>query len=121
LKSLRRSGRSSSVMIKLIKAIHTVIWAIMATANCYILYAGIIKKVDTLLWASIGLIVFEVFILVVNRWRCPLTPVAMKYTSDRNENFDIYLPNWLAKNNKLIFGIIFIAGLLLVIRNSLSS
>jgi hypothetical protein len=26
---------------------------------------------------------------------------------DRAANFDIYLPNWLARNNKAIFGILF--------------
>ena len=33
--------------------------------------------------------------LVVNRWRCPLTSAAERYTTDRRANFDIYLPEWL--------------------------
>ena len=35
-------------------------------------------------------------------WRCPLTDVAARYTTDRAENFDIHLPLWLAKYNKII-------------------
>jgi hypothetical protein len=42
--------------------------------------------------------------------RCPLTDVAQRYTADRRDNFDIYLPVWLARNNKRIFGALFVAG-----------
>jgi hypothetical protein len=44
--------------------------------------------------------------------RCPLTRVAARYSDDQRDNFDIYLPLWLARYNKLIFGGLFIAGLL---------
>ena len=44
-------------------------------------------------------------------WRCPLTDLAARYTDDRRANFDIYLPLWLAANNKRIFGSVFVAGL----------
>ena len=52
----------------------------------------------------------EVAILAVNRMRCPLTGVAARYTEDRSDNFDIYLPAWLARHNKLIFGGLFALG-----------
>jgi hypothetical protein len=44
--------------------------------------------------------------------RCPLTDVAARYTDERADNFDIYLPLWLARYNKQIFGPLFAAGLL---------
>ena len=53
----------------------------------------------------------EVLVLVVNGWRCPLTSLAARYTDDRRANFDIYLPLWLAANNKRIFGTLFVGGL----------
>ena len=40
----------------------------------------------------------------------------LRFTKD---NFDIFLPNWLAKNNKLIFTTIFIIGLIMVIINTI--
>ena len=49
-------------------------------------------------------------VLAVNGWRCPLTSVASRYTDERRDNFDIYLPNWLARHNKLIFGALYVAG-----------
>jgi hypothetical protein len=39
---------------------------------------------------------------------CPLTLVARQYSDSTKDNFDIYLPNWLAKYNKLIYTTIFI-------------
>lgn len=53
----------------------------------------------------------EVVVLVANRWRCPLTDVAARYTDDRRDNFDIYLPLWLARHNKEIFGGLYAAGI----------
>jgi hypothetical protein len=53
----------------------------------------------------------EVLVLLLNRWRCPLTDVAARYTDDRRDNFDIHLPLWLARNNKTIFGGLFAIGL----------
>lgn len=60
----------------------------------------------------IGVVLVEVLILVANGLRCPLTGVAARYTNDRRENFDIYLPLWVARNNKLIFGLLFLVGAL---------
>ncbi|MFZ5390830.1 MAG: hypothetical protein ACOZAJ_00960 [Patescibacteria group bacterium] len=103
-----------------IKSLHSIIWFIMAAASIYILYAGLTKTFDIWLWLSIGLLVMESIVLLVNRWTCPLTPLAMKYTADRQDNFDIYLPLFIAKYNKIIFGTIFAVGLLLVIFNAIT-
>lgn len=104
-------------MLKTIKLIHTIIWVVMAAASFYILYAGITNTFDIILTISIILLVLETITLLINKWTCPLTPLAGKYTSNRKDNFDIYLPNWLAKYNKFIFGTIFTIGLLLVLIN----
>ena len=104
-------------MLKLIKTIHTIIWAIMVLAIFYIIYAGITKTRGMILWFSIGLVIIEIITLVINRFVCPLTNIAMKYTTERSSNFDIYLPEWLAKHNKLIFGILLTIGLVLVVIN----
>jgi len=61
----------------------------------------------------IACIVFaEVIIILVNGWACPLTRIAARYTDDRSSNFDIYLPELLAKYNKIIFGAMYITGVL---------
>jgi hypothetical protein len=63
----------------------------------------------------------ECLILAANRGRCPLTGVAARYTEQRTDNFDIYLPLWLARWNKAIFGVIFVAGVLFVLARCLTS
>jgi len=62
-----------------------------------------------------GIVFGEVVVLALNEWRCPLTPIAARYTDDRAHNFDIFLPEWLARYNKEIFGTLYVGGLLLVL------
>ncbi len=97
-----------------IKIIHTIIWAFFASMVFYTLYAGIVNKVNIYTWIAIGFVLLESAILVLFKWYCPLTIVARKYSNSTKDNFDIYLPNWLAKHNKIIFTIIFVIGLALV-------
>lgn len=104
-------------MLKIIKISHTLIWIIMVSACFYVLYAGLTNTFDLILVISIILLVIETLVLVFNEWTCPFTLLAEKYTTEKSHNFDIYIPSWLAKYNKLIFGIIFVVGLVLVIFN----
>ncbi len=100
---------SSLVRIKLL---HTVIWAF---------FAGCIVTIPVAAWLGrylcsvllIAIVSLEVLVLLFNDWRCPLTNVAGRYTPDRRDNFDIYLPEWLARNNKLIFGALYLCGVLM--------
>jgi hypothetical protein len=39
-----------------------------------------------------------------------LTGLAARYTEERAANFDIYLPEWLARHNQSLFGALFVAG-----------
>ena len=61
------------------------------------------------LWLSL-FVTIEIIVLAINGMRCPLTGFAARYTDDRSDNFDIFLPSWLARNNKRIFGTIFVAA-----------
>jgi hypothetical protein len=60
-------------------------------------------------------VLVEVLVLVANRMRCPLTDVAARFTDDRRDNFDIFLPLWLARHNKRIFGTLFALDLMLTL------
>jgi hypothetical protein len=62
-----------------------------------------------------GIVLLECGVLAVNGGRCPLTDLAARFTNDRAHNFDIYLPNWLAEHNKVIFGVLFVASELSVL------
>jgi len=98
-----------------IKLIHTIIWLIFASAIMYVCYAGAFNKVNRLVWFCIGAVLFEGIVLLINKSKCPLTPIASKYTNNRSANFDIFLPEWFAKYNKILFTSIFLVGLCLVL------
>ena len=98
-----------------IKLIHTIIWVILAGATLYIFYSGLFNRITTYTWIAIAMIVGEGLVLLLFKWACPLTVMARKYSDSDKDNFDIYLPNWLAKHNKTIFTSIFLAGLIAVL------
>ena len=95
--------------LRAVRLLHTVVWAA---------FAGCIVAIPALAWQGrfgaaavlAALVLGEVVVLWLNRWSCPLTAVAARYTEDRRANFDIYLPEWLARYNKQIFGPLYVAG-----------
>ena len=68
-------------------------------------------------WALLltAFVVCECAVLAANRGKCPLTDWAAHFTEDRAANFDIYLPEWVARNNKAIFGTLFAVKELIVL------
>ena len=104
-----------------IKLLHTLIWAVMAGATVYVLYSGVFNRITGCTWMAIGLILLEGLVLLWFKWTCPLTVVARRYSDSPKDNFDIYLPNWLARHNKLIFTSIYVLGLLLVLVRTMAA
>jgi len=102
-----------------IKIIHTVIWSFFVVVIFYVLYSGITNNINIYTWICVALVIGEGLTLLIFQMFCPLTIIARKYSDSEKENFDIFLPNWLAKNNKLIFTSIFIIGLVIVIYQSI--
>jgi len=100
--------------LKAIRLLHTVVWA--GFAGCIVAIPVLTLQERFRLAAVLALIVLgEVIVLALNRWRCPLTPIAARYTGNRRANFDIYLPEWLARYNKEIFGPLYLAGVVLLV------
>lgn len=98
-----------------IKLIHTIIWVILAGATVYIFYSGLFNRITIYTWIAIAMIVGEGFVLLMFKWACPLTVIARKYSDSDKDNFDIFLPNWLARHNKTIFTTIFVAGVIMIL------
>jgi hypothetical protein len=89
--------------LTLIKIIHTIIWVFFNVVIFYMLYTAITNKLDKWLWIGYGLFILEGITLLAFKFFCPLTVMARKYSGSTKDNFDIYLPNWLAKYTKLIY------------------
>lgn len=105
----KTQGDASGDKLRRIKLLHTAIWAVMAAAIVAVPGAAWLAHFRLALGLTL-LVVGECLVLAVNRGRCPLTDIAARYTEDRSDNFDIYLPHWLARYNKQIFGVLFVAG-----------
>jgi hypothetical protein len=90
-----------------IKVIHTIIWFFFNVILFYLAYAVIVNKIDQSVWIGVGLIILEGLVLLIFKNNCPLTIIARQYSDSTKDNFDIYLPEWLARNNKLIYTIFF--------------
>jgi len=94
---------TESLKLIFIKLTHTIIWIFFNVVIFYLLYAVVVDKIDKWIWIGLGLFLLEGIILIVFKMKCPLTVIARQYSDSTKENFDIYLPNWLAKYNKLIY------------------
>lgn len=97
-----------------LKLAHTVVWLFLVACIVGMPVAALRNHFG---WAAIlgSITIVEGLVLIANGWRCPITDIAARYTDDRTENFDIYMPVWLARHNKTIFTAIFAAGLVVVI------
>ncbi len=101
--------------LTMIKIIHTIIWLFFNVVLFYMAYAVFVNKIDKYVFIGIALIIGEGLVLLAFKKMCPLTIIARKYSDSNKDNFDIYLPNRLAKYNKLIytsFFIIIICGII---------
>ena len=98
----------------LVKLLHTIVWAVLAGCIIALPIVALRHRFDVAAILTVITLV-ECGILALNHGRCPLTDVAARYTQDRRDSFDIYLPSWLARHNKAIFGTLFVINELVVV------
>ncbi|HEX4756680.1 MAG TPA: hypothetical protein VH308_01820 [Terracidiphilus sp.] len=103
-----------------IKLLHTIVWLFFVACILAVPVAGGLHRFKL---AGIlgGLVLIECLVLAANHFRCPLSDLAARFTPELAPNFDIYLPNWLARYNKHIFGPLYIAGSLFALAEWLMS
>ncbi len=104
-----RSRISPKAALIAVKVVHTVVWVFFVACIVAVPVTAALHRFD-LTAAFTGLVLLECMVLAVNRCRCPLTDVAVRYAPEDSPNLDIYLPRWLAKYNKQIFGTVFVLG-----------
>ena len=111
-----RRGASTLAVIRLF---HTAVWAVLAGCIVGLPVVALMNRLD---WAAVltSVVIVECGVLLLNEGQCPMTSLAARYTEDRTDNFDIYLPSWLALRNKTIFGSLFICGEFVVLWRVLS-
>jgi hypothetical protein len=97
-----------------IKTLHTVVWALMVAFIAWIPVAAWEHRFHLVAILS-GLVWIECGVLAINRGRCPLSDLAKRFTAETTANLDIYLPEWIARWNKGIFGTLFVINELIAL------
>ncbi len=105
---------SAEAKLLFIKALHTLVWGFFVAVIGYVLYCGLANRITWHTWVASGLVVGEGVVLLLFERHCPLTLLARNYSDSTQDNFDIFLPNWLARHNQLIFTSIYGFALLLL-------
>ena len=98
-----------------IKAIHSLLFFLIGICTLYVLYTAITDNITPLTWFVFGVAVFELLILVLNNWVCPLTTYAERLGAERGSVADLYLPDWLADRLFPIFSVLFCITCLLLL------
>ena len=111
---------TAGVKLTIIKTIHTAIWIFYNVVIFYLLYAVIAGKIDKWIWIGLGVFLIEAIVLLIFKMKCPLTLIARRYSDSDKHNFDIYIPDWLAKHNKMIYFSILVIIILILIYRLLS-
>lgn len=112
---------SNAQKLILVKGLHTIIWVFFNGIIFYMLYAAIANKLDVWLWTGFALVFTEGIVLACYGLSCPLTIVARRYSDSTRNNFDIYLPEWLAKYTKLIYTTLVLMILLITVYQLLTA
>lgn len=87
----------------LVKMIHTLIWIGYNVLIFYMLYMVLSGQLTPILWAGYILVGIEGLLLLYFKFTCPLTLIARRYTDANRANFDIFLPEWLARYTQRIY------------------
>jgi hypothetical protein len=100
-----------------IKAAHSVIFLMLQTAICWLLYKGVKGESDRTAGVLAAVVGGECAIYAANGFHCPLTRVAEDLGAESGSVTDIFLPKWLAANVANIYGPMFGVALILHARN----
>ena len=100
--------------LTLVRAVHTAIYLVMASASLVVLYAGIAGMRGPWVWAAAGLVGVESLVFAANGLKCPLTAIAVKYGAGNDGLFDTFLPERITRHTFKVFGPIILVGFLLL-------
>ncbi len=96
-----------------IQLIHTLVFLFVSACILYVVYGGIVGRLDRRLWAAAGIVLLVGLTYAVNGFECPLATL-VHHVAGRRDVADILFPNWFARNIMPVSTGIFVVGLVLV-------
>jgi hypothetical protein len=97
-----------------VRAVHTLIYLVMAASTFALLYAGLTGRQGAWLRVSMGLLAVEIVVFVGNGMRCPLTALAVRYGAEKGYAFDTFLPEPVTRYTFQFFTTVMVVGLVLL-------
>jgi len=97
-----------------IKLVHALLFFLIGISTIYVFVTAVLDQVNTLTWWAFGVVIVELFALLLNNWRCPLTDLAEQQGAEVGSVADLFLPGWLSDRLFAIFGILFSVTCLLL-------
>ena len=112
-----RATNGRAMTLAAVKAVHTLAWFSIESCMIYLLYAGVTRKSDR--WAALtaGVVGGESLVFAANRFRCPLTKLALDLGAAHGGVTDIFLPRWFAHNLPAIHAPLLVLAVYLHARN----
>ncbi|MBI1407892.1 MAG: hypothetical protein GC145_17395 [Caulobacter sp.] len=98
----------------LVRALHTAIYVIMASAVLLVLYAGATGATGPWLWPALGLVAIEVVVFAGSGMKCPLTVIVARYSGERPQVSDTFFPERCTRHTLRVFGPLIVLGLMLL-------
>lgn len=105
--------------LALVRAVHTAIYIVMASAVFVVLFGGITGARGVWLWIAAGLAGLESVVFAASGMKCPLTAIAVRYGAGEGPLFDTFLPERFTRHTFRIFAPLMIAGFALLILRAL--
>ncbi|CAN5147937.1 hypothetical protein BH11PSE2_BH11PSE2_17920 [soil metagenome] len=103
--------------LRIVRALHTAIYLVMASASFALLYAGVTGAHGPWLWWVAGLVAAESVVFIGSGFKCPLTAIAVKNGATRQGVADTFLPERMTRHTFHYFGpLIVLAAALLAWR-----
>ena len=87
-----------------VRALHTIIYVVMASATIAVLFAGLTGATGRWLWLALGLVLIEAAVFIGCGMRCPLTAVAVRYGATRDGAYDTFFPEPCTRHTLTVFG-----------------
>lgn len=97
-----------------VRALHTLIYVVMAIGTLVIVYAGVTGARGPWLWAALGLLAVETVVFVASGLRCPLTATVDRYAGGVPVS-DTFFPERLTRHTLAVFGPLLALGVVLVV------
>lgn len=100
-----------------VRAVHTAIYVMMASATVLLLFGGLTGVTGRWLWASLLLVLVEAAVFIGSGMKCPLTAVAIRYGATPDGDYDTFFPERCTRHTLRVFGPMMAVGVgLLLVR-----